>query len=95
MRAAIACSATARCVSVRWHGVLMRPAIKSGGRPVYCQTTLMTGILISGKISVGERRAASGPMSSSNASTTKVYGRCRAMRTMPSMEKPERNGAPH
>ena len=44
-----------------------------GGKPVYCQTTPMTGIRISGKISVGVRSAASGPMiSRSSASTTNV-----------------------
>ena len=40
-------------VSDRWNGVVMRPAIWSGGRPVYCQTTPITGIRISGKMSVG------------------------------------------
>src|ERR1700688_4430326 len=60
----------------------MRPAIWSGGRPVYCQTTPMTGMRISGKMSVGVRSAASGPIiSRSSASTTKVYGRLSAMRT--------------
>src|ERR1700722_20491566 len=60
----------------------MRPAICSGGRPVYCQTTPITGIRISGKMSVGERSAASGPMiRRSSASTTNVYGRLKAIRT--------------
>src|SRR5262249_30305780 len=44
----------------------------------------MTGILMSGKMSVGVRSAVSGPMmSSSSASTTNVYGRRSATRTMP------------
>ena len=60
-------------VSARWNGVVMRPAIWSGGRPVYCQTTPMTGMRMSGKMSVGVRSAASGPMiNSSSASTTNV-----------------------
>jgi hypothetical protein len=40
----------------------MRPAISAGGKPVYCQSAAMTGILISGKMSTGVREAASGPM---------------------------------
>ena len=60
-------------VKARWNGVVMRPAIWSGGRPVYCQTTPITGIRISGKMSAGVRSAANGPMiSRSSASTTKV-----------------------
>src|SRR5229473_1375556 len=60
----------------------MRPAIWSGGRPVYCQTTPITGMRISGKMSVGVRSAASGPIiRRSSASTTKVYGRLSAIRT--------------
>ena len=31
-------------VSARSNGVMMRPFIWSGGRPVYCHTTLITGI---------------------------------------------------
>src|ERR1700722_19214972 len=43
----------------------------------------MIGILMFGKISVGVRIAASGPMiKMSKARTMKVYGRCSAMRTM-------------
>ena len=60
-------------VSARSNGVVMRPDIWSGGNPVYCQTTPITGIRISGKMSVGVRSAASGPMIRiSSASTTKV-----------------------
>src|ERR1700753_433147 len=44
--------------------------------------TPMTGIRMSGKISTGVRMADNGPMiRSSSASTTKVYGRFRAIRT--------------
>src|SRR5258708_27531893 len=69
-------------VSERSNGVVIRPAIWSGGRPVYCQTTPITGIRISGKMSVGVRSAASGPIiRRSSASTTKVYGRLSAIRT--------------
>src|SRR6202000_2881664 len=69
-------------VSARSNGVTMRPDIWSGGKPVYCQTTPITGMRISGKMSVGVRSAASGPMiRSSSASTTKVYGRLSAIRT--------------
>ena len=60
-------------VSPRWKPVAMRPAICSGGSPVYCQATAITGMRISGKMSVGMRKAASGPMMTSRiASTTKV-----------------------
>ena len=60
-------------VSARWNCVTMRPAISSGGRPVYFQIAAMTGILISGKMSTGVRNAASGPMMRrSSARTTNV-----------------------
>ena len=60
-------------VRLRSNSFDMRPAIWSGGRPVYWKVTAITGILISGKISVGVRIAASGPMMrSASASTTKV-----------------------
>src|SRR5882724_7885277 len=66
----------------------MRPAIWSGGRPVYCQTTPITGIRMSGKISVGVRNAASGPrIRRSSASTTNVYGRLSAIRTNAVIER--------
>src|ERR1700722_4198752 len=69
-------------VSDRSNGVVIRPDIWSGGKPVYCQTTPITGIRISGKMSVGVRSVASGPIiNSSSASTTKVYGRLSAIRT--------------
>src|SRR5690606_21451564 len=68
--------------------VLMRPDIWSGGMPVYCHAMAITGIRISGKMSVGVRSAANGPkISSSNAITTKVYGRCSAVRTTPTSKQ--------
>src|SRR4029077_1024401 len=73
-------------VSARWNGVMMRPAIWSGGRPVNCHTTLITGMLISGKMSVGVRSQDSVPaIRISSASTTNVYGRRSAIRTRASM----------
>src|SRR6476619_3833991 len=46
----------------------------------------MTGMRMSGKMSVGVRSAARGPtIRSSNAMTTKVSGRVRAMRTSDTM----------
>ena len=60
-------------VSERWKFSITRPDIWSGGRPVYCQTTAMTGMRISGKMSTGMRRAANGPtMRINNAITTNV-----------------------
>ncbi len=60
-------------VSERSNGVMMRPAISSGGSPVNCHTTLITGIWMSGKMSVGVRNADSEPaIRISSASTTKV-----------------------
>src|SRR5580692_3936621 len=77
-------------VSARSNGVMMRPAIWSGGNPWYCQATPMIGMLMPGKISTGMRSAASVPMRRmSRAATTNVYGRLSAMRTMASMGAPE------
>ena len=60
-------------VSARSNWVTMRPAICSGGNPVYPQIVAITGILISGKISTGVRQAASGPrIRRSRARTTNV-----------------------
>ena len=60
-------------VSARWNSVEMRADIWSGGSPVYCHATAITGMRISGKMSVGVRKAASGPISSSSSAiTTKV-----------------------
>src|ERR1035441_2627453 len=70
-------------VSTRSKTVVMRPSISSGLRPVYCQATAMTGILISGKISVGVRRITTGArIRISSATTINVYGRLRASRTI-------------
>src|SRR6202043_2694417 len=58
----------------------------SAGRPVKVKTTLMTGMLIFGKMSVGVRNAAVVPkIKISSAMTTKVYGRRSASRTTPIM----------
>ncbi len=38
----------------------MRPSTSSGLRPVYCQATETTGILMLGKMSVGVRRMSTG-----------------------------------
>ena len=60
-------------VSARSNGVVMRPPIWSGGSPVYCHATPITGMSMFGKMSVGVRSAASGPMIRiSRASTTNV-----------------------
>ena len=54
-----------------------------GLRPVYCQATETTGILILGKISVGVRRMSTGAAIRMRiARTTKVYGRLSASRTI-------------
>jgi hypothetical protein len=54
-------------------GLVMRLAISSADRPVYCQTTLTTGILMFGKMSVGIVRMLTAPMiSRSMAKTAKV-----------------------
>src|SRR6266566_4756303 len=61
----------------------MRCSMSLAVRPVYCQTTLTTGILIDGKMSVGVRNNTNGVSKSSNSdATTKVYGRRRAKRTI-------------
>src|SRR6267154_1857075 len=61
----------------------MRCSTSLAVRPVYCQTTLTTGILIDGKMSVGVRIRTNG-VSNSNSrdATTKVYGRRRAKLTI-------------
>src|SRR5471032_389680 len=69
-------------VSTRWNGEVIRPAIWSGDKPVNCQMTAITGMRISGKMSVGVRNAANGPAIRIRiASTTKVYGFPNAIRT--------------
>jgi hypothetical protein len=57
-------------VRPRWNKVEMRADIWSGGSPVYCQATAITGMRISGKMSVGVRNAASGPISISSSAIT-------------------------
>ena len=49
-------------VNARSNGVMMRPAISSGGKPWYCQATPMIGMLMLGNISTGMRNAVSVPM---------------------------------
>ena len=52
---------------------MIRPDMSEGDRPVYCQATPITGTRMSGKMSVGVRRAASAPkIMISNAITVKV-----------------------
>ena len=48
-------------VSERSNTETMRPAMSSGCNPVYCQTTLITGMPIRGKMSVGVRTIAMTP----------------------------------
>jgi hypothetical protein len=56
------------------------------------KTTLTTGMLMFGKMSVGVRRAAVVPKIRINsAMTTNVYGRRRASRTIPIIAVPSRN----
>src|SRR4029077_12212985 len=58
-------------------------AIWSGESPVYCQTTVTTGMSISGKISVGVFLIAATPSNKmSSAITTNVYGRLSASLTI-------------
>src|ERR1700750_1113681 len=72
---------------------MIRPDISSGERPAYCQATPITGTPMLGKMSVGVLSAASGPtIRISNASTTKVYGRCKATRTIQSIRTPSPGG---
>ena len=57
--------------------------MSAGDNPVYCHATATTGMLISGKMSVGVRTAASTPpIRIRIAITTKVYGRDSAIRTI-------------
>src|SRR5580704_6816322 len=61
----------------------MRLAIWFGDRPVYCQTTETTGMLMLGKMSVGVVRTAIGQrIINRSARTAKVYGRRSARRTI-------------
>ncbi len=70
-------------VIVRSNGVTIRDAISSADNPPYVQTTVTTGMLMLGKMSVGVRRIVSGPTNRIRiARTMNVYGRFRAMRTI-------------
>ena len=61
----------------------IRSSTSSAGIPVYCQTTLTTGMLISGKMSVDMRLMATRLTAMmSKAITTKVYVRRSANRTI-------------
>ena len=52
---------------------MKRCSISSAGRPEYCHTTEITGMSISGRMSVGMRRMVTAPRSTmSMAMTTKV-----------------------
>jgi hypothetical protein len=60
-------------VSTRSLMRMMRCSISSAGMPVYCQTTLTTGMLISGKMSVDMRKMLTPPSTAiSSAITTNV-----------------------
>ncbi len=53
--------------------LVMRPAISSAERPANCHTTLTTGMLMFGKISVGIDRMLKAPIKSNKiAKTAKV-----------------------
>src|SRR5204862_106159 len=70
-------------VRTRSYWVVIRPSISSGFSPVNCHATAITGMLMLGKMSVGVRRTIAGLASRiSSATTTKVYGRCRATLTI-------------
>ena len=60
-------------VMLRSLGLVMRLAISSAERPVYCQTTLTTGLSIFGKMSVGILRMLKAPINMRRiAKTAKV-----------------------
>src|SRR5206468_12447060 len=70
-------------VSARSTIVVMRSCISFGARLPYVQITLMTGMSILGKMSTGIVTMDSTPRTAINrASTTNVYGRRRASRTI-------------
>src|SRR5215470_750651 len=63
--------------------VVMRRSISWGSRPVYVHTWAITGMLISGKISVGVRGITTAASSAiTSAITINVYGLDRAKRTI-------------
>src|SRR6185295_14714991 len=70
-------------VIARSEMVTMRPSTSFGERPLNCQMTEMTGMLISGKMSTGVRAMVrTPPMAIRSAITMNVYGRRRARRTI-------------
>src|SRR3984957_12987810 len=72
-----------RGVAAFSNGVVSLPSISSGFRPVYCQATAITGILMFGKMSVGVRKITTGlKIRINRAKTMNVYGRSNAMRTI-------------
>src|SRR5260370_20579119 len=61
----------------------IRVSISDGAKPVYVQMTLMTGMLMLGKISIGVRSRTTGLIrSSTTENTMNVYGRARASFTI-------------
>src|ERR1700743_1601784 len=65
---------------------MTRPDISSGDRPLYVHTAAMTGILMSGNMSVGVSTAARPPNRTMRiARTMNVYGRFNARRTIATM----------
>ena len=63
--------------------------MSGAGSPVYCHTTAITGMLMSGRMSTGVRIAAKGPISTIRmAMTMKVSGRANASRTSANMKDP-------
>src|SRR5580704_7016583 len=61
----------------------MRLDISDGTRPVYVQMTLITGMLIAGKMSTGVRSSMTGLIRNNrSASTMNVYGRRNASFTI-------------
>src|SRR3569832_2550395 len=70
-------------VSERSLWTMIRFAICSGEKPVYCHTIATTGMSMSGKMSVGVRSAVSGPrISRTRARTANVKRRRSARRTI-------------
>src|SRR5258706_5250203 len=75
--------------------VTIRPSTSFGESPLNCQITEITGMLISGKMSVGIRAIEiAPPIAISSAITMKVYGRRRARRTI-HMPLRQRNSRAH
>jgi hypothetical protein len=70
-------------VRVFSYGVVIRPSISCGERPVYCHAIETTGMSISGKMSVGVRRMMTGAASRIRIDNTmNVYGLSSARRTI-------------